>query len=111
MKHYDVYERYITKQLQQNFDFNNFKNIFAKLFKSVKTKIHVETLLKIKITLQITAVAVRKKRNNNNKRINHYNVLTLENAQSKIKTRLQIELFQKKNFEKTQKYQKLQNLM
>ena len=92
MKHYDVFDRYITKQLQQNFDFKNFTNIFAKLFKNVKTKIHVETLLKIKITSQIVIVVVRKKRNNNNKRINYYDVLTFENIRNKIKARSQIEL-------------------
>ena len=49
LNYYIVFERYITKQLDQNLNFNNFKNIFAKLFKGVKTKIHAETLLKNKI--------------------------------------------------------------
>ena len=89
--------------MQQNFNFNNFKNIFAKFFKDVKTKIHVEILLKIKITLQIVVVVIQKKRNNNNKRINHYDVLTFENVRNKIKIRTQIELFQI-FFKKTQKY-------
>ena len=97
LKHYNVFERYITKQLQQNFDFNNFTDTFTKIFKNVKTKIHVEALLKIKITSQIVVVVVaRKKCNNNNKRINHYDALTFKNVRNKIKTRSQIELLQKK---------------
>ena len=96
LKHYNVFDRHITKHLIKNSNFIDFKNIFAKLFKDVKAKIHVETLLKNKITTQISIIIARKKRNKNNKRINHFDALTFEIARSKMKARSQIEMIKKK---------------
>ena len=100
LKQFDVYDRYIIEQLNKDFNLINFKNVFAKIFKNVKAKMHTKKFLKNKIATQISVITARKKRNKNNKRINHFDFLTVAKIKSKMQARSQLEKLQNETAKK-----------